>query len=350
MSFNINSIIRPNIKSLKPYTSARDEYKGKEGVFLDANENSFGSATHTAYNRYPDPIQWEVKEKLAIIKGVKPTNILIGNGSDEPIDLLYRCFCTPGVDEVLITPPTYGMYEVSANINDIKLIKVSLTSDFQLDTNGILKAITSKTKLIFLCSPNNPTGNLLKRNDIYQILNNFNGLVVIDEAYIDFASEPSFTLELDKFPNLVVLQTFSKAWGLANLRLGIAYASEEIIDIFNKVKPPYNVNGVSQSLAIEALNNEEKKNKDVEKIITEREKLKKELLELPYVTQIYPTDANFLLVKTTNGNAVYDFLIEHKVIVRNRSNVTLCEGCIRITIGTEKENATLIEKMKIFKS
>jgi histidinol-phosphate aminotransferase len=350
MNFNLQNLLRPNIATLKPYTSARDEYKGKEGVFLDANENSFGSVTFQAHNRYPDPLQWEVKFALSKIKSIPAENMLIGNGSDEPIDLLFRCFCIPSKDNVIITPPTYGMYEVSANINDIAIKKAYLTSDFQLDVNNILDSVDINTKLIFLCSPNNPTGNLLQKYDIEHILNSFSGIVVIDEAYIDFTPNgTSFVPQLLKYPNLVILQTFSKAWGMANLRLGLAYASIEIINIFNKVKPPYNVNGLSQKLALEAISNEVQKNVFVNNILNERYFLMQEFEKLPFVLKVYPSDANFFLVKTHNGKKIYDYLVGNKIIVRDRSNVKLCEGCLRITVGTHRENIALLDCLKSFK-
>lgn len=346
MNFDIEKIIRANIKVLKPYTSARDEYKGKEGVFLDANENAFGSVTTALHNRYPDPLQWEVKTALGKIKNIAPENIFLGNGSDEAIDLVFRCFCEPGKDNIIITPPTYGMYEVSANINDVAIKKVSLKPDFSLNEDAVFAAADAYTKAVFLCSPNNPTGNSLKADSIETVLKNFKGLVVIDEAYIDYAPEKTWLNKLNSYSNLIVLQTFSKAWGMANLRLGIAYASQEIISIFNKVKPPYNVNGLTQQLALEALQNVDLKNALVAETLTQRTSLEKALFGLPFVKHIYPSDANFLLVKTTDGKKIYDFLVERKVIVRDRSNVALCEGCLRITIGTPAENEVLVRHLK----
>ncbi len=348
--FNLNEILRDNIRSLRPYTSARDEYKGTEGVFLDANENAFGSASDETHNRYPDPLQWDLKNALAALKVLDAENIFLGNGSDEAIDILFRSFCNPGIDNVIITPPTYGMYEVSANINDVRIKRVSLTPDFAIDENLILKSIDENTKLIILCSPNNPTGNILNIKSLEKIISNFKGIVAIDEAYIDFAPEKTFLTRLSRFPNLIILQTFSKAWGLANLRIGVAYASRDIIHVLNKVKPPYNINGYSQKLALEALKNEDKKDKYVAQIIEQRKLLAVELQKLPFVTKIYPSDANFLLVKTTDGKVIYDYLINHKIIVRDRSIVKLCEGCLRITIGTEIENKKLIEQLKQYKN
>ncbi len=346
MTFDLTKILRPHILNLVPYSSARDEYTGKEGVFLDANENPYKSVNGQHWNRYPDPYQSAIKEKLAPIKGVRPTQIFLGNGSDEPIDLLVRATCTPREDNMLLMPPTYGMYQVSADINDVPVIKVPLTPDFQIDTEKVLAAMTPKTKIIWICSPNNPSGNLVKREAILEILNKFAGLVVVDEAYIDFADEPSFTQELERYPNLVVLQTFSKAWGLASLRLGMCFASEEIIKVLNKIKPPYNLSGATQSILLEALDYVEAKNQMVEEILSERERLKQQLVVLSSVKHIYPSDANFLLVKFENAKQIFDDLIEKKIIVRDRSKVTLCEGCLRITVGTAEENKTLIEALK----
>lgn len=348
--FDLDKITRENIKNLKPYSSARDEYKGKEGVFLDANENSFGSPLDTNYNRYPDPLQLEVKEKLGKIKGLPIQNIFLGNGSDEAIDILFRAFCNPGIDNVIICPPTYGMYEVSANINDVNIIKVPLTAEeFQLDTENILKAINSNAKLIFICCPNNPTGNGVKWNSIKTILENFNGIVIIDEAYINFASYRSLIPELLNYPNLVILQTLSKAWGLAGLRIGMAFASEEIIDIFNKIKPPYNINSASQKLVLEALDNMEKINTWIKTIVGEREILNTELAKLPYVLKVYPSESNFLLVKTKDAATIYNFLVQKEIIIRDRSKIELCEGCLRITIGTKEQNELLLNTLKEYK-
>lgn len=346
--FDLNQVLRDNIKRLTPYSSARDEFKGEASIYLDANENSFGSPLPVNYNRYPDPMQWKLKYKLADIKGVPPQNIFIGNGSDEAIDVLFRAFCTPGADNVILCPPTYGMYEVSANINDVTIRKVSLTDDFQLDLPGIEAAIDANTKLIFICSPNNPTGNALNREDIEMILSNFDGVVVIDEAYINFSRQRSFIQELMEYPNLVVMQTLSKAWGLAALRVGMAFASEDIINVFNKVKPPYNVGQATQELALEALGNIEQVNGWIRETVEERDLLVSRLSLLPQVLRIYPSDANFLLVKTTDANGIYNFLVEQGIIVRNRSKVELCAGCLRITVGTPHENATLVAAISAF--
>lgn len=346
VTFNLNNLVRENIKVLTPYSSARDEFKGEARIFLDANENSFGSPLTKWYNRYPDPLQWELKKKIGSIKAVKPENILLGNGSDECIDLLIRAFCEPQQDNIVICPPTYGMYEVYAAINNVPLKKVPLTPNYQLDLEALSEAVDERTKLIFLCSPNNPTANSLIREDVEMILNNFDGLVVIDEAYINFSRQRSFTADLQDYPNLVIMQTFSKAWGLAALRLGMTIASPEIIDILNKIKPPYNINQATQELAMKALENLEDVNAMIKEIVAEREKLAKELEELPLVEKVYPSDANFLLAKVPDALSVYNFLKAHGIIVRNRSNVILCEGCLRITIGTPAENKELVEKLK----
>ena len=346
MSFDLNSLLRPHIAKLQPYTSARDEYTGKEGVFLDANENPFGSITEQDFNRYPDPYQSALKEEIAKIKGVRPSQIFLGNGSDEAIDLLYRAFCNPGKDNVILLPPTYGMYEVSANINDVEIRKVALTPDFQLQPDQILAAADANSKILFICSPNNPSANKAKREDILFLLENFKGLVVVDEAYIDFSDEPSFTNELDRFPNLLVMQTFSKAWGLASLRLGMAFASEELIRILNKIKPPYNISGLTQETVLAAIKDKAKVDRMIQDILAEREFLKGELEKLPFVQKIHPSHANFLLVQIPNANQVYDDLIEEKIIVRNRAKVLLCADCLRITVGTREENEALLKALK----
>jgi histidinol-phosphate aminotransferase len=346
MSFDLNSLLRSHIAKLQPYTSARDEYTGKEGVFLDANENPFGSITSQDFNRYPDPYQSALKEEIAKIKQVQPAQIFLGNGSDEAIDLLYRAFCNPGKDNVILLPPTYGMYEVSANINDVEIRKVSLTEDFQLQPEKILAAADDHSKILFICSPNNPSANKVKREDVLFLLKTFKGLVVVDEAYIDFSDEPSFTTELDNFPNLLVMQTFSKAWGLAALRLGMAFASTEIIRILNKIKPPYNISGLTQDTVLAAITDKAKVDYMIREILSEREFLRSELEKLPFVKKIHPSHANFLLVKVPNANQVYDDLIEKKVIVRNRAKVLLCEDCLRITVGTRTENKSLISALK----
>lgn len=346
MSFNLNSLLRQHIAKLQPYTSARDEYSGKEGVFLDANENPFGSITEGDFNRYPDPYQSSLKDEIAKIKGLRSSQIFLGNGSDEAIDLLYRAFCNPGKDNVILLPPTYGMYEVSANINDVEIRKVPLTSDFQLQPEKIIKAANDNSKILFICSPNNPSANKITRKDVLSLLEKFKGLVVIDEAYIDFSDEPSFTAELENFPNLLVMQTFSKAWGLASLRLGMAFASEEIIQILNKIKPPYNISGLTQETVLAAIANKSKVDTMIQKILEEREFLRSKLEELTFVQKIYPSHANFLLVKVPHATEVYDDLIQEKVIVRNRAKVLLCEDCLRITVGTREENEKFLEALK----
>jgi histidinol-phosphate aminotransferase len=347
--FNINNILRENIKRLVPYSSARDEYQGEASVFLDANENAFGSPLDQQFNRYPDPLQYGLKKRITEIKGVPPRNIFVGNGSDEAIDILFRSFCNPGIDNVILVPPTYGMYEVSANINDIEARKVNLTEDYQLNLEGIAEAIDKNTKLIFICSPNNPTGNSINRDDIQTLLTNFNGIVVVDEAYINFSRQKSFIQELTECANLVVMQTLSKAWGLAGLRVGMAFASEEIIEVMNKVKPPYNVNESSQQLALAALANVSQVNEWIKETLAQRDRLVLQLKDFDFVVDIYPSDANFILVKTTNANGIYDFLVKQGIIVRNRSKVELCEGCLRITIGTPEENTILLDTLQNFK-
>ncbi|ASZ11424.1 histidinol-phosphate transaminase [Chitinophaga pendula] len=348
--FNLESLLRDNIKRLTPYSSARDEFKGEASVFLDANENSFGSPLKTAYNRYPDPMQWQIKYKLADIKGVPPQNIFLGNGSDEAIDILYRAFCNPGVDNVVLCPPTYGMYEVSAHINDVIIRSVSLTEDFQLDLEGLQQAIDENTKLLFICSPNNPTGNSINRHDIELILNNFDGIVVIDEAYINFSRQQSFIRELTEYPNLVVLQTLSKAWGLAALRIGMAFAGEEIINVFNKIKPPYNISQAAQELTLQALENVSQVNEWIREIVIERDKLSAGLESLQQVIHVYPSDANFVLAKTIDPKGIYSHLTAQGIVVRDRSRIKLCAGCLRITVGTPEENERVIQAIKAYSS
>lgn len=347
--FDINNILRPNIKNLVPYSSARDEFKGEASVYLDANENAYGSPLQQSYNRYPDPLQYQVKKRLSEIKGVPPRNIFLGNGSDEAIDILYRSFCNPGVDNVIIVPPTYGMYEVSANINDVELRRVPLTPEYQLNLEGIAEQIDERTKMIFICSPNNPTGNSINRPDVETLLANFNGLVIVDEAYINFSRQKTFIQELTEYANLVVLQTLSKAWGLAGLRVGMAFASEEIIEVMNKVKPPYNINEASQQLALQALQNIDQVNAWIKETLSERDKLVLQLKNYDFVLDIYPSDANFILVKTTDPRGIYNYLVQNGIIVRDRSKVELCEGSLRITIGTPEENAKLIKSLQSFK-
>ncbi len=341
--FDLQKLIRENIKKLSPYSSARDEFSGEAKVFLDANENSLGSPLPKWYNRYPDPHQKKLKEKISEIKRVDVDKIFLGNGSDECIDLLFRAFCNPQKDNVLICPPTYGMYEVCANLNDVEVRKAILTEGFQLDLIHLENFADEQTKIIWFCSPNNPTGNSLNRNDIEFVLNNFHGLVVIDEAYINFSKQKSFLQEIEDYPNLVVLQTFSKAWGLAGLRLGAAFASKEIIDVLNKIKPPYNINEATQELALKALEEIGQVNDMIVELTNMRNAFAEVFAQIPIVEKVYPSDANFLLVKFMDAKKLYDFLLTKSIVVRDRSKVQLCEGCLRITIGTEKENTLLVD-------
>ncbi|MBU3715249.1 MAG: histidinol-phosphate transaminase [Ferruginibacter sp.] len=333
-SKDIYTYVRPNIISLKPYSSARDEFKGKEGIFLDANENPFGQL-----NRYPDPYQTELKQSLSKIKNVPTENIFVGNGSDEVIDIAYRIFCESGKDAVITCPPTYGMYEVSANINNIPIINIPLTKDFELDVDKIL---STKAKIVFVCSPNNPTGNSLK--NIEYIIQHFDGIVFVDEAYIDFSSRESLIEKINEYPNLIVSQTFSKAWGMAAVRVGTAYASIEIISLYNKVKPPYNVSLLNQQAVIDAMKNIESFQKNTALILSQRESLQKELSALTIVKKIYPSDANFLLVEVTDADGIYKTLANKKIVTRNRNSVV--KNTIRITVGTAEENIELIDAMK----
>ena len=341
---NLDKLLRANIRSLQPYSCARDEFKGEASVYLDANENPYNAP----YNRYPDPLQWEVKELITKVKNVPVENIFLGNGSDEPIDLLYRAFCEPRIDNVVAIEPTYGMYKVSAAINDVEYRKVLLDENFQFTADSLLAATNLYTKLIWLCSPNNPTGNSLDRKEIIKLLTSFEGIVVLDEAYIDFASEGSFSEFLSHYPNLVILQTFSKAWGSAAIRLGMAFASTEIIGILNKIKYPYNVNILTQKQALTALKNADQTKAWVKTLLAERTVLVQELQKLPLIQHIYPTDANFVLVKVPDANAVYHYLVDKSIIVRNRNTVSLCMGCVRITVGTPEENQILLEELKKF--
>lgn len=335
----IKNIVRKNIQNLAPYSSARDEYKALEGIFLDANENPFGT-----YNRYPDPYQKELKERLAQLKNVKPSQIFIGNGSDEVIDLAFRIFCEPNQDKVLVFNPTYGMYEVAANINSVEIVDIPLTADFQIDIEKTKPFLSDKNiKLIFICSPNNPSGNLIDFQSIEFILKNFHGIVVVDEAYIDFCDVPSLVNSIDKYPNLIVSQTLSKAWGLAGLRVGLAFMNEEILAYYNKVKPPYNVSVINQKTALEALENEALFRKNLQEIISEREKMIENLKKLSIVKKIYPSDANFLLVEVSDANKIYNQLINKQIIIRNRNSVV--KNCIRITIGNSEENQKLLNTL-----
>lgn len=339
----LEQLIRPNVARLKPYSSARDEYKGVEAsVFLDANENPYNAP----HNRYPDPLQGEVKRELARIKQVKPERIFLGNGSDEAIDLLFRAFCEPRIDNVVAIDPTYGMYQVCAEINDVGYRRVLLDEQFQLSAASLLEKVDEHTKLIFLCSPNNPTGNNLSSKEIESLLVQFEGLVVVDEAYIDFSEERSWLTRLDDFPNLVVLQTFSKAWGCAAIRLGMAFASQDIIAVFNKIKYPYNVNQLTQQQALEMLHRYYEIERWVKTLKTERGYLEEEFPKLPCTVKVFPSDANFFLVRVTDAVAIYNYLVGKGIIVRNRHTVSLCGNCLRVTVGTRYENVQLIEALK----
>lgn len=341
---DLNELTRPNIVRLKPYSSARDEYKGKQAtVFLDANENPYNAP----FNRYPDPLQTELKERIAALKQVGVEHIFLGNGSDEAIDLVFRAFCEPGTDNVVAIDPTYGMYEVCADINNVEYRKVRLDDDFQFDARHMLAAADRNTKVMFVCSPNNPTGNSLYRTEIEKLLSSFDGLVVVDEAYIDFSSEPSLTLQLERYPSLIVLQTFSKAWGCAAIRLGMAFASVPVISVFNKIKYPYNVNQLTQSEALNALSHPEQVSGWVDKLLLERARMILEFRSLPCCLKVYPTDANFFLARMTDATGIYNRLVDKGIIVRNRSHVTLCENCLRITVGTPEENNTLLEALRL---
>jgi len=344
MNMNLKHLVRPNIWNLKPYSSARDEFTGEASIYLDANENPYNAT----FNRYPDPLQWKVKEKIAALKKVDPQRIFLGNGSDEPIDLAYRVFCEPAMDNVVAIDPTYGMYQVAAGVNNVEYRKVTLNDDFDFSAEKLLTATDNHTKLIFLCSPNNPTGNSLDRHEMIKTIENFAGVVIVDEAYIDFSSQTSFLGELDRFPNLIVLQTFSKAWGSAAIRLGMAFAAPEIIFVLNKVKYPYNVNRLTQDIAVQMLDNAENVNGWVKILLQERINLHNQLSELSCVEKVYPSDANFMLVKVPDANAIYGYLVEKGIIVRNRSTVSLCGNCLRITIGTPSENHALIQVLKTF--
>jgi histidinol-phosphate aminotransferase len=354
MPFNLQKALRPHIAAIKPYSSARDEYSGSEGVFLDANENALGTPGVPAhgssgqFHRYPDPYQQQLKQRIAEIKSVPAKNIFLGNGSDEAIDLLMRAFCRPGVDNIVILPPTYGMYEVSAAINDVAVKKALLTEDFLINQQTLDATIDKNSKLLFFCSPNNPSGNLMQVELIEHYLHRFEGLVVVDEAYIDFADTESWANRLSEFPNLLVMQTMSKAWGMAALRLGMAYASEEIMAVLNKIKPPYNISALTQQEALRVLENTETQQQMVRELLRERENLRQALDKLPMVQQVYPSDANFLLVRMQDAAAIFHYLIDEKVIVRDRSKVVLCESCLRITVGTAEENEKLLAELKNF--
>ncbi len=342
MKFSIQNITRKNILALQPYSSARDEFTGEASVFLDANENPFNAP----YNRYPDPRQVALKNQISLLKKVPSDHIFLGNGSDEPIDLVFRAFCEPGIENVVAIAPTYGMYRVAADINDISYRDVLLEDDFGLSAEKILAATDSATKLIFLCSPNNPTGNALDQTEVLKIIQKFKGLVIVDEAYIDFCPEKSLLPNLAQYPNLVIFQTLSKAWGLAGIRLGMAFASPEIISILNKIKYPYNINLLTQKKALEMLQSAEQKDSWVKTILNQKVVLIKELIKLPNVTRLYPSDSNFVLVKTLAAKKIYNALVERQIIVRDRSKIVLCGDALRITVGTEEENKQLLAALR----
>jgi len=345
MGFELDKVVRPNIKTLKPYSSAKDEYTGEAKVLLDANENSLGSPLTKWYNRYPDPYQLQVKEKLAFVKQIEANQIFLGNGSDECIDILFRTFCEPGKDNIIICPPTYPMYEVGANINDIEIQKAPLLEDYQLNVAHIEQLVNERTKIIWICSPNNPTGNSLDRIDIETILNHFDGIVVVDEAYINFSKQKSFVQSLIDYPNLVVLQTLSKAWGLAGLRLGMCFASPEIIGYMNKVKAPYNINIVTQELALQALEEVGQVIDMIKLLVDMRIALAEVISSMPHVIKVFPSDTNFLFVKIPHARKLYEYLLTEGIIVRDRSTLELCEDSLRITVGTEQENTALVDAM-----
>ncbi len=338
----IDRLVRKNILEMKPYSSARDEFEGEASVFLDANESPYP----TDYNRYPDPQQKKLKKRICELRNVKADQIFIGNGSDEAIDLLFRAFCEPGIDEVMILRPTYGMYTVSASVNAVKINSVNLTEDFDINVEQTLSVATAQTKIIFLCSPNNPSGNLLTDEKVIEVIKRFNGLVVVDEAYIDFTEKAGFVGLLNQYNNLVVLQTLSKAWGLAGLRLGMCFANPEIITILNKIKPPYNISSIVQTIALGKLNDLDKKNEQVNEIIAQRKILASQLVKIKIVEHVFPSGANFILVRFKNAKQVYGSLLKKGIVVRNRSNVLLCDDCLRITIGMPKENQILLNELK----
>jgi histidinol-phosphate aminotransferase len=342
---DINFLLRDNIKKLVPYASARDEFSGSANIFLDANENSLGSTITPPFNRYPDPHQVKIKDRLSQIKGLPPKNIFLGNGSDECIELLYRAFCNPGKDNVIIHPPTYGMYEVSAHIHDSEVRRAPLKENFQLDLASIEELVDEQTKIIWICSPNNPTGNAFNRQDIETVLNNFNGLVVIDEAYVNFSRQQSFIRELTEYPNLVVMQTLSKAWGLAGLRVGIAFASEMIIEVMNRIKPPYNIGQATQELVLEALKGTNEVNEMIKEIVGMRNDMAGKISRLSSVLNVYPSEANFLLVKIKEARKVYEMLLNKGIVVRDRSSAQGCTDCLRITVGTKEQNEKLIDTL-----
>ncbi|HEY5570581.1 MAG TPA: histidinol-phosphate transaminase [Bacteroidales bacterium] len=341
---NLQALVRNNIWNLVPYSCARNEFKGEASVFLDANENPLNDP----YNRYPDPFQDALKQKVSKVKSVDARNIFFGNGSDEPIDLVVRIFCEPRVDNIVAMDPTYGMYQVCADINDVEYRKVLLNDDFSLDAGRLLAATDAHTKLIFLCSPNNPTANVMNQEQVLKVVRNFPGIVILDEAYIDFAEAPGLLSRLTEFPNLIILQTFSKAWGMAAIRLGMAFATEEIIGLFNKVKYPYNINLLTQTFVGESVLKEKAKQETVQMLVGQRAFLKDALLVFPFIQQVYPSDANFLLVKVDDANGLYDYLINRGIVIRNRTKLSLCKNTVRITVGTPDENKALLEALKTY--
>ena len=338
---SLEELVRPNVWRMRPYSSARNEFQGNASVFLDANENPWNEPI----NRYPDPLQRQVKARISQLKGVDSASIFLGNGSDEAIDLVIRAFCEPKEDNIVTIAPSYGMYEVAAETNDVECRKVALDDHFDLDTPALWAAVDAHTKVIFLCSPNNPSGNSLNREAIYQLLRDFEGLVVVDEAYIDFSAQPSFLSELTQHPNLIVLQTFSKAWGAAAIRLGMAFAAPAIIDVLNKIKYPYNINLLVQNKALELMENEAEMRQEVKAILAERARMAKRLSEAPFGFEVFPSDANFLLVRVGDADQLYKALVDRGIIVRNRNRVQKCEGCLRITIGLPAENDLLLDAL-----
>lgn len=342
---NLEQLVRKNIWNLKAYSSARSEFKGDASVFLDANENPMNGP----YNRYPDPMQTKLKEKVSQLKNVDASKIFFGNGSDEPIDLVIRVFCEPRVDNIVATDPTYGMYQVCADVNDVEYRKVLLNKNYSLDADKLLEKVDEHTKLIFLCSPNNPTGNLLNKEEILKVLTSFKGIVIIDEAYIDFSEKDTWLTSLDQYPNLIILQTFSKAWGIAAVRFGMAFASSEIIAFFNKVKYPYNINQLTQEFVLNELSKEQLKNEWVSTLLAQRMILHKALENMSFVKEVYHSDANFILIKVDDANDLYNYLVKNGIIVRNRNTVSLCDGCVRVTVGTEAENNNLLDILQDYK-
>lgn len=345
MNQRIDSLVRDNIRTLTPYSSARTEFGGAGEIYLDANENRIGSTTTRDFARYPDPLQTELRKRLSEIHDVTSSEVFVGNGSDEAIDLLIRIFCRPQHDSIIVCPPTYGMYEVAAAVNDVNVIRIPLRTDFSFDSDAVIRCATQQTKILFLCSPNNPTGNVLDRAAMLDVIKAFPGIVLVDEAYVEFSQAESLVKEIGSFDNLVILRTFSKAWGLAGLRVGYAIAARPIVDYMLRVKPPYNVNTASQELAIDALANRARSDAALASIVRERESLSVRLSQFTFVERVYPSAANFLLVKMTDASGLYRFLLSHRIVVRDRSRIEGCEGCLRITVGTSAENERLLEVM-----